>query len=234
VRTILLVAILSVSASPAYAVVVDFTNFPTLSTTGTLTIGGVTIAGTDVSIVHGVGLGSSSVLGAGTLDHQMTITIDENGMPHRQSQVDQPLSVGVDGFITALTVQAYFYDPSGTLELNVPMMIEPVSDGWLHTWFQASLNPVAPTTFTWAFEERGEVMPPNHIDYMWANGTTVLDVIAYAYANRGIETTLNFGFSIVSLEYTPRHVPEPTTLSLLTIGGACCLLKRRARREGAR
>lgn len=243
-RLPLMVAILFVvlCASKAEAILVDFTQV-TRAPSAILVIDGVTITAessfidlgsSSISTIKGVGLGVGGLLPSGSLDRLMELTItDENWLASGQDIREAQLTLAVDGEITAVTIQPYFtfLGPNGPEPLPTFIMgYEIWTPGFVSLQMLQHVDVGSPTTFSFPFFPGSGVPGPNMIRNIGVYDdwdATRIGLTGYMNQQGLTSVTAQFGFSIVSLEYTPRHVPEPTTLSLLALSGACLLLKRR-------
>jgi hypothetical protein len=215
--------LLLLSASPAWAIFVDFTQV-SRGPSDTLHVKGVTITGVDgaeVSTVKGVGLG----VGA---DASFDAVMSWDGDPsHFDLSGDwQRVNLVVDGFINSITFQSYMIvegpAPDPDNPLSVLATFNPVSDfGDMPTDF--GINGVRVLDYTdWPLEMRPYEMNDLRL------GAYRIDYFTWFrhYWEVNPDFTLRFGFSITSLDYTPFQVPEPSTWSLLALGSVW-LLKRR-------
>jgi hypothetical protein len=226
-------------ATKAEAILVDFTQV-TYGPSSTLIIGGVTVTSStifnpvgssSISTVEGIGLGVGTLAANGSIDRLMELTITgEHWLATGRDVRETPLTLTVDGEITAVTIQPHFTFTGPNAPAPLPEFIigyNTFTPGWTSVPMFQYVDVDSPRTFQ--FPLHPEMPGPTSIvdlgvydDFDW----TRIILTDYMRQQGLTSVTAQFGFSITSVEYTPRSVPEPGTLSLLAIG-AFCLLKRR-------
>jgi hypothetical protein len=222
-------------ASPAHADLIDFTTL-TAGPAATLQIGGVTISGEQdglVAIEYGVGLGLVGLEGNGSLDYVWASGTNTHTFDGR-------LTLSVDGSINALTIQPYLRidgpAPIDGVPLNIPMSF--LRDGDLiYPYYYAMLPaPFAPVTFDFhggsslnPYDDRIDALLSLGLDADWS----LNDFFgAYLLSHDRAPATFSYGYSIVSLDYTPTPTPEPGTLALLALGVGILSLRRHSTSPG--
>jgi PEP-CTERM motif-containing protein len=208
-------------ASPAHADLIDFTTL-TAGPAATLQIGGVTISGEQdalVASVYGVGLGLVGVGADGSID---TVW----GPGAAGLTFEGRLTLSVDGWITALTIQPYLRidgpAPIDGVALSIPMSFLRDGDLIYGTYYAMLPAPFAAVTFDFhggsslnPFGDQIHGLTSMGLDADWSLG----DVFApYLNSHDHAPATFSYGYSIMSLEYTPTPTPEPGTLALLALG----------------
>jgi len=238
-RRVVLLVLVGLLATPTIgqADSIDFTAL-TRGAASLIQIGGLTISGEDgarVAIENGVGLGMADGVGrAGSFDevwHYLANTGAGEG----------ELSLTVDGYINALTIQPYLVIDGPTPTDGVPL------------YFQVAFGPVAydlvfPSRRFFNVNTPFETRTFNSSDFAGGAASNSIfglrhigvefdfskgDVFApYLRSQNFPDVSFSYGFSIVSMDYTPRHVPEPSSVLLVTIGlVGIGLLRRRVRRS---
>ena len=232
-------------AIPARANLIDFTAI-TSAASPSLTFGDITITATGtsadarVATVAGVGLGTVGWGSDGSID--MTFIWGDGGRDSLSTGWGLSGGFGAgfgsglsiiangDAIINSMTILPYM-----TIDGPQPDRLPTFSVGWdvyVHggvfgtNYFE--LQPFVQTTFyaerpdpfpTWQFHD---VAFRSDFDYF-------IPFLAYRESTNYAASTMNFGFSILSVDYTPAtDVPEPATLFVIGIGGAV-LGCRRAR-----
>lgn len=250
-RRPLMVAVLLVvlCSSNAEAILVDFTQV-TRAPSDALVIDGVTITGSpgfngigasSISTVEGIGLGVGGLAPSGSLDRLIELNVTEDFPGTGRDVRDVPLTLTVDGEITALTILPYFT----FLGPNAP---EPM-DRFLMAYntFTVGATSVpqiqyvdvgSPTTFHFPIRFDPESPLPGAKSILDLGAyddwdATRIGLYYYAKEHGLTSVTAQFGFSITSLEYTPRLVPEPATVGFLLVGMSAILLRRNCSRGGA-
>lgn len=236
-RLPLMVAILLVvlCASKAEAILVDFTQV-TRAPSDRLVIDGVTITAasgfnavgsSSISTVAGTGLGVGALAPNGSIDRLMELTITgEYWLGTGRDIREAPLTLTVDGEITALTILPYFTFIGPNAPAPLPELImayDTFTPGWTSHTLYRHVGVGSPTTFHFPyFIDPDNPMPgPTSIvnlgvydDWDW----TRIILTGYMEQQGLTSVTAQFGFSITSLEYTPRSVPEPATMGILLVG----------------
>jgi hypothetical protein len=222
-------------ATSASAALVDFTTLNRLPQ-GTLVIDGVTVSGDDGALVateFGRGLGLAGVGSSASIDRSLSWTSGSSvGDVSAQSR-DGELTLSVDGMINSLTILPYMLieGPEAATFPQFEMSYRPLVTGEISTRTQTTLQPFAPLIFTFRPDRSPSVIADVGLFSDFGQYPFFLD---YRTAFGNPESTIMFGFSIISLDYTPAFqssplaTPEPTTLLLL---GPCVFLARRWRRH---
>jgi len=192
---------------------------------GTLQIDGVTIIPTASGLplgtgqpttVQGVGLGLDGEVGpAGVIDEQAYFP--SNASEFSSLTGGGGLSFHVDGWINSITIQPVLESFSGSGNLlsvpdDVMMEFSLVEGGPLNYWPVIPANPSAPVTLSSSLSEEASTwyLTPqlNQDPSVWYSSCRT------GYLSE--DQTLQWGFSVVSLDYTP--VPEPATTTFLAMG----------------
>lgn len=215
-RLTLLVTMLTLSlCAPAVASVIDFTTL-SAGPSASITIDGVTISGSNVSIVQGRGLGSSDALLAGSLDRVEEYTFGSS--LGRILASDQALSISVDGEISAFTILPYFTVLSGpAVSPDFWMAYRANREGLTSLINYPLVSPGSPTTFR--FDDLGFGAPlPHTLDNIATFADFGYAPILSQFSAPGVPFRAQFGFSVLSVEYTPARVPEASTALLMGVG----------------
>jgi hypothetical protein len=227
--TLCVVTLLSLSLStPAAASVIDFTTL-SAGSSASITIDGVTITGSNVSIVQGRGLGSSDALLDGSMDRELQYTF---GSSHGVTlSADQGLQISVDGEISAFTILPYFTVLSGpSVSPDFWTAYRPNREGLTSVIDYPLVSAGTPMTFR--FNDLGFGAPlPHTIDTLGVFADFGYDPILSQYSAPGVPFVARFGFSVLSVEYTANHVPEASTALLLGVG--IMALGRRLKSRGS-
>lgn len=208
------------SRARALAEIVDFTDMDRGPST-TLQVNGVTISpgtfpndvGSMPATVSGIGLGSATIGAFGTVDRIQDIT----------GYMRESLQLSVSGSLNSISITPYF---------EVVGSKEPIFLSFDISYYLGSLGMGGPTyntisssspivlnlAFTGPFDRF-------HIGLQSDFGNPAIQV----YLSEHPGATVQFGFAITSLDYTPAGVPEASTVMLFGIGlaGLGLLLRRR-------
>jgi hypothetical protein len=146
---------------------------------------------------------------------------------------DGELQLTVDGTINSFTIMPYMVileGPAPDLLPNFEMSYQP-TNGLAPSRYHYIASPFQPLTFS--FENRQEDNPrPYEISHLglfsdFGQGVYFLD---YRQTFNNPASTIQYGFSVLSIDYTPRHVTEPGSVTLLMFGSAFyAWLTRRSR-----
>jgi hypothetical protein len=227
-RWLLFVGVAVLWASPAHADFIDFTQL-SYAPSETIVIGGVTITGEGgslVGIVAGQGLGIEGGGSIGTIDRGLAFATG-SWDPVCCAPFDGDVLLETDGFVNAITIQPYLTAVGlSVADLDTPYFeISYPADGFSNYHTVSSL---LATTITW-----------NVVDPFIMNMGVRSDFGQDQYFRAALErhglpaASFSFGYSIVSMDYTPTHVSEPSTLSLLGLVaalGACLRVRLRVLR----
>ena len=234
--TVLGVALLC--ARPASASFIDFTAL-NIGPSATIVLDGLTITGQNgalAAIVAGEGLGIANIGRMSAID---AILAFEAGhiANNLWREVEGRLQLSVDGVIDSLTLQPFMTILSGQTALGFPnfeIRYFPHTTGLASTDTQGIATPFVSKTLAFTDEER-----PHTISDMglWLNQPPESRLTGFVNTY-GPEITVQFGYSIVSMNYTPTSVPdlasfnssavpEPATGLLLGLGALALWRRRR-------
>ena len=196
------------SGSSGFANTIDFTT-ATIGPTGTLQFGGATVTtGNDVGVVSlpamvtGVGLGSGTIGSPGTVDRIQTLS----------GVVRESLSITVPGIIDSITVVPFFTVTGPNDSVFIPFDISlPIPSGFL------PVNDTAPRTI---------VFPQPVFAFSTVDLGLIQDfpLALEAYLQEHPTATLDFGFTVTSLTFSPTAaVPDPAS-TLAELGCSFLLL----------
>jgi hypothetical protein len=222
-------ALIAVPA-PAHATVVSF-NTLSSAATDVLQIGGVTITGTDVATVFGTGLG----VGDGSFDEFVSYNPADDST---NTTVDGNMSLSVDGRINSMTIMPFFNVIGGTPcpACNFEIGYRPQTGVPTSTNYSV-LAGGTPVTLLFDNLNADGTLPVS-LDNLGIYGDFGEGpyITSYITSNNFQPVSFSFGFSILSLDYTPTATPEPATLSLLALGSLTAAFtgRRRARAKRAR
>jgi hypothetical protein len=208
-----------------------------------LTIGGVTISSFQVpgqppadyepTTVAGVGLGGSSVAPGYSVDARFHYSPGGLFTDSPVSGRTERLSFTVDGNITAFTVVPYrpFVVGSGD-EVMAPFSLEWQGPGILGSDLQElSLTDLNPVTIQ--IHQQVSGVPFNSLAlYNNVDSLQEGNFVSYRMDHVDEDQTIQWGFTILSLDYTP--VPEPGSAALLAVGGVVFWSARRRRNSAPR
>jgi hypothetical protein len=205
-----LLAILIFSAANALAVTVDFTDMDR-GPSETLQIDGVTISkgtyfdpdvGSMPATASGIGLGSGTIGSLGTVDRIQDIT----------GYMRESLSLKVSGSINSVSITPYFSVVGSKEDIFLPFdlsyVIGPLTTGG-PTY--VTLSDSSPFVLNLSF-----VGPYDRLQIGLQSdfGNPAVQI----YLSQHPDATVQFGFTITSLNYTPDGVPETSTVMLFAIG----------------
>lgn len=227
----------------ASAVVVDFTQV-SIGAQGTIDFEGVTITANDefwqVALVAGEGLGLAGVESSGSIDLIYQRYFDSEGNYLSSSSSDGTLSMSVDGRINAVTIAPYMTIDGPAPIAGIPMgfttrfdtVTPDLGDGRVERYMFYASAPSYEFTFP-LVQECDPDCRPTGLDLFGLNSAAVFsDFRPYEVSQSFPEYTVRFGYSILSVDYTPTQVTEPMTLALLSTGlVALKLYGRRARKR---
>jgi hypothetical protein len=212
---LLTLGVLLFIVAPASANLIDFTQL-SLGPAQTITYQGVTISGRDgalVGTVLGQGLGVGDLGSLGTLDRTERFQ-DGAWQSPAGPRVDRDITLSVDGIINAVTLQPFMRVTGPALgdtvlPLEISLGVRHVD--WVWGYGYTYISSIDPTTFTFAKEQPYTVQLGLGTDFGEA-----INFIDFLAARGYPDTTFDFGYSIVSMDYTPTEpVPEPASLALL-------------------
>jgi hypothetical protein len=223
------VGILSAS-TPALATTIDFTAV-TMGAANTLLIDGITVTGDGgalVSTAAGQGLGLVGVGLNASIDR--VLHWEQGAFPNGGSGAsDGTLSFAVDGTITAFTFMPFVTIVEGPQPTTLPgfemSYVAPVAG----LTADRSYLGLLPTT---RFDPVTVTFRPDRLPFALTGIGLISDSGQANYFSQYMHdagfpsATIQFGFSILSMDYTPTQAaPEPATLALLI--PAALLLRRR-------
>jgi hypothetical protein len=212
-----LLALIVFSTADALAVTIDFTDMDR-GPSETLQVDGVTISpgtafGDDGSsmpaTVAGIGLGSATIGSAGALDRIQDIT----------GFMRESLSLMVSGSIHSVSITPFFSIVGSKEQIFLPFDI---------SWsFFGSGGPIYRTLDSDSPTGIG-IHPSLNIDTIQVGLQSDFgNPAVQLYLSEHPDATVQFGYSITSLNYTPAGVPETSTVMLFAIGLAGIGLLRR-------
>jgi hypothetical protein len=201
---------------------------------GEMIVGGVQITAfsgtygmsspTDASTVGGVGLGADALGPLGWVSRQDHYPA---GQQASDSQLSEGLFLTVDGRITSFTVRPECSAVETGQPLNLPFEIRYSGDPGQNF---CVLDPSSYSAVT--IDLSGYTVNPLHNLFIDITGdfgeAPYFD--AYRHANLAPDITIQYGFTLVSLEFTP--APEPTAGAVLGLGLAGIGLARCRRGAG--
>ena len=222
----------------AVAATIDFSKL-SITPAGTIALDGVTITasnGGQVTVVEGEGLGVAGVGKAGGIDRIMTWTDIQTFGNAEATQVDPSIAIAVNGTITSLTVLPYMYILEGGSPITWPvfeMSYYPIAAGAAPMTTYNIMRPFQARTFVWTDEQ------PSLLQSLGLGANQPPESRFGAYLRTyNVPATVQFGFSVLALEYTPASMlelesvataaPEPSLVTLCALGMA--LLRQRRRR----
>ncbi|MFO1478378.1 MAG: PEP-CTERM sorting domain-containing protein [Verrucomicrobiota bacterium] len=214
---------LALSAPAAGAVTVDFSDV-FRGPADSLFVDGVWATSGSVpgrpATVAGVGLGSDLVGAPGWIDCQLHYSPGCQ-FPDRQNGDGESLRLAVEGILNSVTVSIDAPSTAG-VGLGLPFAISLATGGPLGSIFYQLINPgdslVTISLPPWqqtSWIELGNAYEPGEFVFF----------DSYRHADPAPDQTIQFGFSVVSLDYVP--VPEPALPGLLLLGAAGFLSRRR-------
>lgn len=171
-----------------------------------LQIGGVTVTSADSgkpATVAGVGLGSAFLDPVGSIDRQASY-------PDGVAAAMEGVSLSVNGKINSFSIMPYFSVSGSSEDTFVPFEFSYVFHGAnsdvdnRYHYFRLD----SPDLVTITFSDRTYF--PSSIDLYVTSDFGQTLIRDYVTANGYSGMTVEFGYSVVSLDYTP--VPEPPTI----------------------
>jgi hypothetical protein len=234
------------ASSIAHADVVDFTQV-SIGPQATIHFQGVTITGgapnpdlpvSQVGMVAGVGLGIGP---DGSVDFTFSRSYDETGAYGATAVSDGQFNISVDGRINSITLATYMIIDGPPVPNGVsadfffhynPQFIGLTGGDYFQGAFYGTTSKVInfPTCSTGL--PGSPDCRPVALNNIFLLGPEFADSLrAYEVATNFPEYTEHFGFSITSIDYERTHVPEPSSLLLLSCGIAGLAVARRKFRK---
>jgi hypothetical protein len=220
----------------AGATFVDFTA-ATRGPANSMVIDGVTVAGDEgalVSTMCGEGLGLVGV-GFNSAIERILWWDEGDEFDHGAGQVrDGELSLSVDGTINSFTILPFMKILDGPQPDTLPgfeMSYRPWYPDQATTDYSNAMKPTdPPTPVTFTFRQ-DRPLPVQIRDIgLYSDFGQYIYFSEYRTKYNNPASTIQFGFSILSIDYTPTQpVPEPGTLTLLVPAALALWQRRRGR-----
>jgi len=192
--------------------------------TTTLQVDGVTITGSQLVTVPGLGLGLNNGIGpAGEFDREMHFPAGQ--IPPDNDLQPGVLQLSVNGILNSVTIVPHFriFDAAGNLTGDI--LTFGIIDYFPGETFGDIPEDVINAS---SIEQPLSLYPtppitpgsPNTVQFQIASDFGEFNdfFVGYRTDHQSQEQTFQFGFSVLSLDYTP--IPEPGMISLLALGFA--------------
>lgn len=187
-----------------------------------LNIGGVTISdslvlgnvGGEVAAVSGAGLGSTYIGPNYSVDRQETYySVTATG-----GHISEGLHLAVDGKINSITIDPYFSVLGPGEPAQLPFEIGYILTGVPSARNYMTLDPTDQNTVTITFDRDWDYLPTG-IDIANTSDFGEFHFFWDYLQEHTLPVTFQYGFSILSLTYTPyASVPEPSPMIVLAAG----------------
>jgi hypothetical protein len=144
---------------------------------------------------------------------------------------DDDFIVRVDGEIHSVTVDSFFAVNGVSVDVSGFQMGTGYALAPGFTAMEFDITPLANGLTTFAGLPFSEAVGINYVRF--DNNYVFLQAQLSRYAGMlGVPvSSISYGYRVTSVEYTPTGIPEPATLSLLSVGAGALWLRRRRRRS---